>query len=57
LVRDTRHDPHLEESLSELLAEQDAAKVRLSALGYGVTGTSWPKIVDAIAQEREGEGV
>jgi hypothetical protein len=56
-VRDTRHNPHLEELLSELLTEQDAAKARLSALGYGVTGTPWPKIVDAIAQQREGEEV
>lgn len=45
------HDAGNDESLdlmAALLEEQDRAKNRLRELGYGVTGTPWSQMIDAI---------
>lgn len=34
--------------LVALLVEQDEAKHRLREMGFGVTGTPWPQVVDEI---------
>lgn len=34
--------------LVQLLVEQDHAKSRLREMGFGVTGTPWPRVVDEI---------
>lgn len=36
--------------LSRLLAEQDRAKSRLSALGFGCIGMPWAEVIDEIEQ-------
>lgn len=44
-------DGELLNSMATTLAEQDAAKDRLRALGFGVTGTPWPRVIDEIETE------
>jgi len=42
-------DPARAALLAQLLAEQDHAKDRLRAMGFGVTGTPWRNVVEEIA--------
>lgn len=36
--------------MASLLTEQDQAKNRLRELGYGCTGTPWPRVIDEVGQ-------
>jgi hypothetical protein len=48
-IRRAAHDRVLLDRLAQLLTEQDAAKEDLRRLGYGVTGTPWPLVIQEIA--------